>query len=345
MSGFVDPTQLLASRPPVYTTRTTTCTVGEPYTVSEPNPVQVVTYGAYGVSDDGKSAAKKLMFVPRGRSRVNVNSICANIFCPWLLFTFLYYLLIFRVHYEHPYLPWLAVMAAIVLSIYLGINAYIRKESDAEPSWYTYAAGSVFGAAVLAAVFGNMVFWSCSETYYDYLTLNTYSGVNPQRDVAAQVMDAGRVYFAAFTHLDQGRAMGFKNKDTYCVVPITSGQTQGANLQRYDFWAVGKNCCSDPGKFQCGADWDNRKARSALRLMDEDQRPFFRLAVQQAEAAYGIKAPHPIFFHWSQDPLAEMHKERVDAVKYFAIGTMVHFMFNFCSVLFATFAFAKLGDA
>lgn len=308
-------------------------------------PPQVVSYDNYGASDEtGKRAAKKLMFVPRGRSRVNVNSICANIFCPWLLFTFLYWLLIFKVHYTHPYLPWLAVMSALALSIFLGINACARKERDAEPSWYTYAAGSVFGAAVLASVFGDMVFWSYSEKYYDYLTLNTYSGINPMRDVAAQVMDAGRVYFAAFTHLDQGRAMGFKHKDMYCVVPITSGQIQGATLQRYDFWAVGVNCCGEAGKFQCGADWDNRKARSALRLMDEEQTPFFRLAVQQAEAAYGITAPHPLFFHWSQDPLTEIHKQRVDAIKYFIIGTMTHFMTNFCCVLFSTFAFAKMGQ-
>lgn len=306
-----------------------------------PDQTQVVTYGtAFGEPDP----AKKMMFVPRGRSRVNVNSICSNIFCPWLLFTFLYWLLIFRVHYTHPYLPWLAVMATFVLSIFLGINACARKDSDAAPSWYTYAAGSVFGAAVLASVFGNMVFWSCTERYYDYLTLNTYSGVNPAREVAAQVMDAGRVYFAAFTHLDQARTIGFKNKDMYCVVPITSGQTQGANLGRYDFWAVGVNCCSEGGKFKCGADWDNRKARSALRLMDEDQRPFFRLAVQQAEAAYGITAPHPIFFHWSQDPVAEINKHNVDGIKYFVIGTMTHFMTNFCCVLFTTFAFAKMGQ-
>eukprot|EP00438_Fugacium_kawagutii_P029114 Skav233711 [mRNA] locus=scaffold2120:100002:105477:+ [translate_table: standard] len=117
--------------------------------------------------------------------------------------------------------------------------------------------------------------------------------VNPGREKGQQLMDAGRVYFEDGTGLDTSKSMAFRNLDRYCVAPIVFGQ-------------VGVNCCSGTtADFRCG-EFDNPKARSGLRLMrqmpraggletasermtvtlnqGEDQRPFFRLAVQQAEA-------------------------------------------------------------
>ncbi len=95
-----------------------------------------------------------------------------------------------------------------------------------------------------------------------------------------------QVYFADNTRLDTSRSMGFKNLDLYCVAPIVNGNSA---LESYDFWAIGLNCCSGVSSdFRCG-EWNNPHARSGLRLMRDDQRPFFRLAVQQAAAAHKLK--------------------------------------------------------
>merc|ERR1719158_2377819 len=146
---------------------------------------------------------------------------------------------------------------------------YRAKARDRDPMWYTFAALGFFLAVCLATVFGDMNFWYNMQPFYDIENLNTYPNINPAKEKGQQLMDAGRVYFANDARLDDKYAMGFKNLDLYCVAPIVVGSDQ---LASYDFWAVGLNCCSE---------FNNPHARSGLRLMRDDQRPFFRLAVQQ----------------------------------------------------------------
>jgi len=300
----------------------------------------ISSYGGFGHLFDDE-VAKRTQFIPQKRFRVNVLAVCVNIVYPWLLFMGVFWVMAFDVHYKYPTLAWCVVLASLVLSAVLGTITSLRRRHHGTGScpmaWYGYATGATFVATVLAALFGNMIFANYSSTFYDYQTLSSFAFVSPARWRGAMVMSAGKVYFDD-AHLDQKKAMGFKQKDTYCVVPITVGDKK---LATYDFWAVGVNCCGK-GTFQCGPDYNNPQAKAGLRNLDEEHRPFFRLAVQQAEAAYGVTATHPIFLNWSQEPLVDENRLRDSGTKYFRIGIGAFFLLNFWAVFAAVFAFAKI---
>jgi len=119
-------------------------------------------------------------------------------------------------------------------------------------------------------------------------------------------------------------------------------------LASYDFWAVGKDCCdlqSDQGgfaEFKCGQ-YDNPHARGGIRVVRDEDRAFFRLAVQQAQSAYQIKAIHPLFFHWVADPVAETFSLQQEAFKVYMLGMFTHFLFQVALVYVAANVFSKLA--
>lgn len=289
----------------------------------------------YGTYEAGES-----VFMPGKRRRMNLVSICTNLFVPWFLFCGIYSLMSFAVHYTAPAAAKASVVVGFVLSALAGFLGYRAKARDADPVWYNFAAMSMLVATITAGIFGDLNYWYNMHTFYDLENLNTYPSVNPLVEGGQQLMDAGRVYFAAGTTLDMKKTIAFKNDDLYCVAPIVNGKSQ---LASYDYWAVGINCCSGVSSdFRCG-EFNNPHARAGLRLMRDDQRPFFRLAVQQAEAAYNIKSTHPLFFYWLQDPIAEMNSYRDDGFKYYLLGIFTHFGFNAFCVTCAVVGFSKIG--
>ncbi|CAE7943970.1 unnamed protein product, partial [Symbiodinium sp. KB8] len=193
---------------------------------------------------------------------------------------------------------------------------------------------------LMATACGEWNFRTHTSAVYDLNNMNSYPAVNPAGHKGQQLMDAGRIFFSEGTGLDLKKAMSFKDSDTYCVAPITLGQDQMAS---YDYWAIGLNCCEGQSPdFQCG-EYNNGHARAGLRLMSDDQRPFFRLAVQQAEAAYNIRAEHPMFFHWVQDPVALMASWTEAATRFMLMSSFCFFVMNFFCVSCAVVVFSKLG--
>merc|ERR1719160_2030554 len=169
------------------------------------------------------------------------------------------------------------------------------------------------------------------------------------------VLDAGQFYFVKGSKLDPLRAWHFRQKDVYCVAPIIAPVSNGTwpvpNMtypnvpltQSYDFWAVGKDCCSvSSSDFRCGA-YNNPLARSAIRVLDEQDLKFYRLAVEQAETLYGIMATHPVFFEWSQDPLEVVNTWNARAFANYILAAVFSLVVSLLGVACASCKFAWLG--
>lgn len=275
------------------------------------------------------------------RKRMNYLAILVNFWAPWLLFLGIYSMMTFRARYLHPVLAPVTVGVGLFIAVATLFLAFVTKKNHKPPAWYGATALAFFIAVAAAAGFGELNYKYNMMPYFTLMNMETYTGINPASEPARKILDVGRVYFTKGTFIDVRKAIGFKDTTQYCVVPITNGRQQ---LPSYDYWAVGTDCCSGTGPdFACG-EYDNPHSRAGLRLVNDDQRPFFRLAVQQAEAMYNIKSEHPMFFQWMQDPVQQMVFYRDDGFFYFMIGLICHFLFNAAWVACFSWSFWKVDQ-
>mmetsp|Transcript_28084 Transcript_28084/g.43886 ORF Transcript_28084/g.43886 Transcript_28084/m.43886 type:complete len:330 (-) Transcript_28084:51-1040(-) len=302
-------------------------------------------YGNAAISGFGGADAFKLnqniIFAPGKRRRINAVPIVLNVFGPSAMFNAVFLVLSFKAHYRSEELTWTFVLFAFaVVFCMIWYARRTRKSLDREGDWYTFASYACLIAVILATISGALNYEYHLRPYYLQSNLNTYASVNPASEWGQQFMDAGKVYFADGSGLDMKKAASFKNSDLYCVVPIVNGDEK---LDHYDFWAVGTNCCNpDSSDFRCGQ-FNNPFARSGLRVFWPYDLSYYRLAVQDAEVTYGVSSPHPLFFYWVQDPVAEINQLSQRGLRVFYICTICHFSLSLASVMFTTVFFSKLG--
>jgi len=283
------------------------------------------------------------------RKPLNLIAVITCFCLPLLIFVVVFAAQTFVLHYESPQVCMLLcsiVLAFVLLLGYFAYSAVVQKTAGVqEPEWYAFVFATGALAWIFAFALGQVNFEVNMQPFYDVSNLNVYQSVNPARVPGQQVMDAGRIMFTPDSHLDLTKAMGFQNQDRYCVAPVTIGPSgpNATRLERYDFWAVGLNCCAGHGAdYRCG-DPDNPKVTSGLRLMREEERPYYRLAVKQAEAAHNIRATHPVFLYWVENPSAELFTFQDDGFKYFLMGCFSFSSLQLFAVIAAAFIFPRMN--
>lgn len=281
-------------------------------------------YGSMGAKDPLGSAAK--------RRPTSLTTVFVNMALPWAAFGLVFWALSFHLRFDQPGLACLLAAFFFGAGVTSGVMAWQMGERRLRSSyWYHYFAVTMLLSVVAAGVLGSLNYeYNMRKSYTLASELKFYKEVNVGETKGQQLMDAGLVTFSKDTGLDTSKSMGFRDGDTYCVAPITNGD---ANLLVYDFWAIGINCCSSiKPDFRCGK-YDDPKAHGGLRLVGAEERPHYKLAVEAAEAAYGIRSAHPLFFEWVKDPVDELAKLRMNGYQLFIFCLMVHFCFSLVGVV------------
>lgn len=264
---------------------------------------------------------------------------------PWAAFGVTAGLAAFRARYLFPYMVDLILVAFVLLwlgSVFAAVYARFRI---AEPTWYTYLCCALGVAVVAGPLCGDHIFRSLTQHYYRVGDLKTLHGVDVAVDKGDAMLDAGIVDFAQGNYLDGMRAWHFKHHSAYCVAPVVTNRTAGPVSGSYDFWAVGKDCCSlTSSDFRCGA-WGHPHADRAIRVLADQDMAFYRLAVQQAETLYGLVAANPVFFKWSDDPEAEVASWFAQAMRNFTFDLAVAFMVSLVALSCAAYRFSWMAPA
>jgi hypothetical protein len=263
-----------------------------------------------------------------------------------LLFSGIFLLLSFKVHYHTPIICFflvflgLCIVLSACLVAYNDLHKKMHHDPTRMPTWSIFLALTLALAWFMGVSAGMANYEEYSRNYYDLENMHSYTGVDPSVKRGEQMMDASTVWFEDGTKLDISRSMAFMNTDLYCVAPITFGT---GVMTHYDFWAVGTNCCSgSAADFHCENARDP-SSNSALRLMVDSDRALYRLAVQQAEAFYLIQAQHPLFFTWERNATTAKQDIIEEGVKWYMVGMITYFFLQAFLVACATLAFAKLG--
>eukprot|EP00438_Fugacium_kawagutii_P026161 Skav214401 [mRNA] locus=scaffold4736:15173:28145:- [translate_table: standard] len=185
------------------------------------------------------------------------------------------------------------------------------------------------------------------EPYYDVVTFQTYVNIDPVNARGENLMDAGRLVFKEGSYLDLNHSMGYTDSETWCVAPVTTRRLddKSTDVAVVDFWAIGKNCCSGSkgGDFKCGS-WSSHLAHGGLRLLNDEELSYYRLAVHQAQAAFNLQVQHPIFLYWMPEPIEEVDAYKTSGERLFHHSVIFHFWFQVSLVMFAMLFLSQLSQ-
>lgn len=255
---------------------------------------------------------------------------------PWTWYIAACSLTMFSIRYENAVLPLLFILLTFIIVINARAIIYLLNR---KLPFFAWINRFLYIYAIAGVVIGDYIFWEYMIEPVSLQHRAVYTSVNPSTKIidglpqpaqGKRYQDGGVFYFGgAHVKVDVSRAMSFKSRDVFCVAPIVDGECK--NNCAYEFWAVGKNCCGETYiDFRCGlpsGGIQSGGSKAGLRNVRAFDRPFYRLAVTQAEGVHGIQSRHPIFIDYTdhEDPMLTLARLQQSALRMFMTNLVVSF--------------------
>lgn len=252
----------------------------------------------------------------------HVQSLGLLVLLPWSVFVSTFCSLTFLYHRSH-LVVWSFIFLVAVFSImFVAISSRNRRGPI-----YLFLGCLCTFSLMTAIAAGLLNYYEYGIKYWTIEEGRMYSNVRPDESAMGHI-DAGRISFSPDARLDTQRSVGYKSHGTvYCVAPIV-GDQDPASVQ---YFAVGEDCCSQRGDFNCDAAWDP-KARSGVVVITkgpfgDSKKKWYSKAAEEAGGAYDFAtAKTPLFVQWVADPDA-VQDEYWDRCLMFAVcACLLHFV-------------------
>jgi len=241
---------------------------------------------------------------------------------PWLVFIVITMMYAF-VYHHYPEVVMLVVVGFTALSI-----MFVTLSSRIEGRWYLFLGVLCFMATVMGTLYGLYNYHENFLQYEAYSANREYTNVLPSEPAAAHA-DAGKIEFSKTARIDTTKAVGYKQGEVYCVVPIMDDM----QTSRVEYWAAGMNCCKQRADFQCD-DAGDSEAHSGVVILDTNSffpsnRDVYEKAVKEAEAAFDIvSSPSPLFVRWKKDPQKVQDEYQKNGLGYLLVGCGVYLVLS-----------------
>jgi len=273
--------------------------------------------------DAGMAPEEGIAF-PTQTEKFGLKRTLVNGFIPFVVFNVTSLLLMSHTRHRTPYgFPIFTALcgAASIWPLWSEVQKERRRYAEVKRKSLLYLLPVCTIAFCIAVFWGNWLYQAYSAQYFEYIALKwNVNPIAPKYDSGALAEDAGVMVFSEDSKLDRAHGGCYKIGETYCVAPVVEGTASGSNpvpssnTGTYDYFAVGKGCCSCPeaGDFSCGDYMNPTTLTGGLRLLDATERTGYHMAVQQWSAKYGLAARRPIFFEWVNEPFKKIRNLDTD---------------------------------